>query len=293
MELLVFGAGSLGSLLGGLLARAHEVTLVGREPHMSRVAADGLAITGLVEERVYPKTRTDVAGTAADVALLTTKSYDTTEAARALDAADIDAVCSLQNGLGNEEILDEILSIPVLGGSATYGAELEEPGRVRMTGVGTVTIGGFADGEDMAVDLVSAFETADIDAETTDDIRETLWRKVAINAAINPTTALTRRRNRVVTEAPLDRIAKTAAMEAAAVARDNGIDLDDDRVWETVRSVAEATGENRSSMLQDVLAGRQTEVTAINGAVVERAGDRPVPVNQTLAELIRVLESGD
>lgn len=290
MELLVVGAGSLGSLLGGLLARAHDVTLLGRDPHMARVAEAGLEIVGLVDEVVHPAAVTDVSGCEADVALVTTKSYDTAAAAQTLAAADVGAVCSLQNGLGNEETLADALACPVLGGSATYGADLEAPGRVRFTGEGTVTVGAFDGGEAVVDDLVDAFVGAGVNAEATEDIRETLWRKVAINAAINPTTALTRRRNRAVGEAPLASTAAAAARETAAVAREGGVDLDDEAVVETVLEVAEATGSNRSSMLQDVLAGTRTEIEAINGAVVRRAEDAAVPVNATLTALVRSLE---
>lgn len=292
MKVLVFGAGSLGSLLGGLLASEHDVTLVGRDPHMRTVAATGLTITGVREDHVEVTALTDVTGVSADVALVTVKSYDTESAARALTNADIDAVCSLQNGLGNEAILAEALSCPVLGGSVTYGAEASEPGVVRMTGEGTVTIGGFDNGSpELVASLVSAFERADIAADASDDIEATLWTKAAINAAINPTAALARVRNGALVDGPLSAVATEAALEAAAVARANGIQLADDAIREQVLEVARATAENRCSMLQDVLSGKRTEIDAINGAIVDRSGDVAVPINETLANLVRGLEA--
>lgn len=292
MKVLVFGAGSLGSLLGGLLASEHDVTLVGRDPHMRTVAATGLTITGVREDHVEVTALTDVTGVSADVALVTVKSYDTESAARALTNAEIDAVCSLQNGLGNEAILAEALSCPVLGGSVTYGAEVSEPGVVRMTGEGTVTIGGFDDASpELVVSLVSAFERADIAADASDDIEATLWAKAAINAAINPTAALARARNGALVDGPLSAVATEAALEAAAVARANGIQLADDAIREQVLEVARATAENRCSMLQDVLSGKRTEIDAINGAIVDRSGDVAVPINETLANLVRGLEA--
>ncbi len=99
MEVLVYGAGALGSLVGGLLARTHDVTLVGRDPHMREIREDGLRIDGEVDARVAPRALTDATHRRADLALVTTKAYDTDAAARALATGEYDAVCSLQNGL--------------------------------------------------------------------------------------------------------------------------------------------------------------------------------------------------
>jgi len=77
VRILVFGAGSLGSLVGGLLARAHEVTLVGRDPHVSAVRTGGLELTGEVSVTVRPRAATAVPDDSFDLALVTTKAYDT------------------------------------------------------------------------------------------------------------------------------------------------------------------------------------------------------------------------
>ncbi|MFW6153271.1 MAG: ketopantoate reductase family protein [Halobacteriota archaeon] len=293
MDSVVFGAGSLGSLIGGLLTHAHEVTLIGRRRHVEAVRASGLEITGLRSEVVHPDAHTEVEGLSADLAIVTVKSYDTAVAARALQRASFGAVCSLQNGLGNEEILAESLDVPIVGGSATYGADRTAPGVVEMTGEGTVTIGRFRGGDDAQLTrLVDAFEAAGIVAEATDDIRRTLWRKLAINAAINPVTALARTRNGALVDGPLKSVASAAGAEVVAVANEHDVGLDRDATLSTVFEVAAATGTNRSSMLQDVLAEQRTEIDAINGVIVDRARDVAVPVNATLAELVIGWERG-
>ncbi|MFP4590814.1 MAG: ketopantoate reductase family protein [Halobacteriales archaeon] len=293
MEIVVFGAGSLGSLVGGLLSRVHDVTLVGRPPHMDRVAEAGLRIGGLLDECVHPEARTDATGLTSDLALVTVKSYDTEAAAEALADGEHGAVCSLQNGLGNEEVLAEGVDAPVLGGTATYGADLVAPGEVHMTGRGDVTVGRFRGGDEALLGVVvSAFEVADVATKRTDDIRTQLWVKLAINAAINPVTALSRRRNGAVAEEPLAGVAMAAAREVELVAAVNEVDLAGPRVLSRVREVAAATAENRSSMLQDVLEEQRTEIDAINGAVVDRAGTVQVPVNEALTGLIRGWERG-
>ena len=149
--------------------------------------------------------------------------------------------------------------------------------------------------ETAAADRVAAaFEAAGLDAEVATDVRRRLWEKLAINAAINPVTALARVANGAVAEPPLRVVAEAAAVEAAGVARAEGASLSDERAREAVVSVARATAQNRSSMHRDVARGRRTEVDAINGYVVERAADlgRSVPVNRTLAALLRGWEAG-
>ena len=296
MEVLVFGAGSLGSLLGGLLARAHDVTLVGREPHVSAVRGDSLRITGVETVDTHPAATTDATGATADLALVTVKAYDTEAAARVLATGDYGAVCSLQNGMGNEEILADTVDAPVLAGTVTYGAGLIDPGHVEWRGRGTITLGAWRPADDAAVveRVAAAFRAADLDAEAVGDVRRRLWEKLAVNAAINPVTALARVENGALTEEPLAGLARTAAVETSAVARAEGVALTNETAADAAATVARETARNRSSMLQDVTRGRRTEMDAINGYVTERAAatDRSVPVNRTLAELIRGWERG-
>jgi 2-dehydropantoate 2-reductase len=296
MEVLVFGAGSLGSLLGGLLARAHDVTLVGRDPHVAAVRADGLRITGVETVETRPAATTDATGASADLALVTVKAYDTESAARALATGDYGAVCSLQNGMGNEDVLADAVDAPVLAGTVTYGAGLVEPGHVEWRGRGTITLGAWdpADDTTTAKRIAAAFRAADLDAEAVGDVRRRLWEKLAVNAAINPVTALARVENGALTEEPLAGIARTAAVETAGVARADGVALADEAAADAAATVASETARNRSSMLQDVTRERRTEIGAINGYVVDRAAatDRTAPVNRTLAALIRGWERG-
>jgi 2-dehydropantoate 2-reductase len=292
MDILVFGAGSLGSLLGGLLAREHDVTLLGREPHVSAVREAGLRIRGAVSATVHPTAVTEVdAASAPDVALLTVKSFDTAEAARVLTRVDPETVLSLQNGLGNEATLAGQLSAPVLAGTTTYGARLEDPGVVACTGLGGVTLGPHGDAPPETAEQVGgAFRQAGFETDVVADPRPHLWEKLAVNAGINPVTALARVENGALVDGPAAGVATAAATETAAVAREHGVDLPVERAREAVREVAETTAQNRSSMLVDVERGRRTEIDAINGVVVDRA-DQPVPVNETLAGLIRAWEA--
>jgi 2-dehydropantoate 2-reductase len=289
MEICVFGAGSLGSLIGGLLAADHEVTLVGRDTHVSAIETDGLQITGEFDRSVAVRTRTNPP-VEADLAVVTVKSFDTPEAARALADTELDGALSLQNGMGNEETLAEVLSCPVLAGTCTYGARLAEPGTVECTGVGDMTLGARDGGESALADRVGeAFAAAGLNASVSARMPRTLWKKLAVNAGINATTALARIPNGALLDGPAAETAAEAARETARVARAAGVDISDGAAVERTREVAAATAANTSSMQQDVLAEKRTEVDAINGYVVDRA-ERAVPVNETMTRLLRAWE---
>jgi 2-dehydropantoate 2-reductase len=296
-RVLVFGAGSLGSLLGGLLARTHDVTLVGRDPHVTAVRDAGLRLAGAVSGTVHPAATTTVPDECFDLALVTVTAGDTPAAAEALSAVDspdgdvrLGAAWSLQNGLGNETRLAGALSCPVLAGTCTYGARLVEPGVVECTGVGEVTVGPPAGGESALADAVgAAAAAAGVETTVATDMPRRLWAKLAVNAGINAVTALARVDNGALVDGPARETARTAARETARVARGAGVDLDPAECADRAIDVAETTAANVSSMRADVEAGRPTEVDAINGAVVERASE-PVPVNETLTALVRAWE---
>ncbi|WP_458189540.1 ketopantoate reductase family protein [Haladaptatus sp. NG-WS-4] len=293
MDIVVFGAGSLGSLVGGLLAREHSVTLVARDPHVSAVRESGLAVDSEFDFRVWPDATTDGTDLHADCAVVTVKSFHTAEAARQLATGEFDAVLSLQNGMGNEETLAEHLACPVLAGTATYGAVLSEPGFVECTGIGEIVLGPREGGRsDVARRVGDAFTDAGIETAVADDMPYRLWEKLAVNAGINPTTALARVENGALLAGDAHEIAADAARETARVARAEGVELTDQDAVAAVDVVAEATAANTSSMRQDFDAGRRTEIDAINGYVVARGRALGVetPVNRTLAALVLVWE---
>jgi len=293
MDIVVFGAGSLGSLLGGVLASEHEVTLVARGDHADAVRTDGLTIDGKFDRAVSPTVTTDGRNLEADLALLTVKSYDTPEAASVLSTGQFEAVCSLQNGMGNEEQLAATLEAPVLAGTATYGAIRREPGVVECTGRGQLTIGPRDGGRSQRADRIGrALERGGLETTVTEEMPRRLWRKLAVNAAINPITALADVDNGAILEEPAATLARAGTRETACVARACGVSLSDQDALESTDRVARETAANISSMRQDMLAGRRTEIDAINGYVVDRAIEAGVTVatNRTLTALVRSWE---
>ncbi|WP_410766064.1 ketopantoate reductase family protein [Haloferax sp. DFSO60] len=294
MRILVFGAGSLGTLIGGLLSTTHDVTLVGRDPHASQVEARGLDIVGVESAYVTPSATTTETGHTADLAILTVKSFDTDAATAALSQCDLGCVLSLQNGL-TEELLADRLDVPVLAGTATYGARLTQPGRVECTGVGRIVLGALDGGTDPLAERVGkAFRDVNLNTLVATDMPRRRWEKLAVNAGINAVTALARVENGALASGDAGTIAHGAARETARIARLEGVHLPNRVARGAIDRVIDKTAANRSSMLQDIEDGKRTEVDFINGAVVEyaRKYDFEVPTNETLAALLRAWEAG-
>jgi 2-dehydropantoate 2-reductase len=303
MRIVVLGAGSLGSLFAGRLAASDaDVTLLGRaSEHFERVATAGLNLTRPdgTRQTVPVETSTDSQIVEdADVLVVCVKSYDTDAA-----MADVSAhlartdVLTLQNGLGNAETIAEYVPAErVVAGTTTHGATVESPGHVRQAGVGDTTIGRyFAPNDDRVDALASALTDAGIQTTVTDDPERAVWTKVLVNAGINATTALARVPNGALLEDDAgEHLLCRAVREGTEVARAEGVDVPED-VVERTRTVAEGTATNRSSMRQDVEAGRRTEIEALNGELARRAADHGIdaPVNETLADLVRLAEARD
>ncbi len=292
MDIVVFGAGAVGSLIGGLLAREHAVTLVGRDPHMKAVAADGLHVTGAITDRTYPEATTDGQDRQAQLAIVTVKAYDTDTAAQTLATGKYDAVLSLQNGLGNEETLAAALpaDTTVLAGTTTYGASVTGPGVVQASGLGTVTLGHPTGAQSPIAETAGhAFRTAGITTTVTPEMPRVLWKKLAINVGVNPVTAVLDCQNGALESGPERQTATRATRETARVARAHGIELSEETAITALRETITTTADNVSSMCQDLRAGERTEIDAIAGTVIDNAETAavPVPTVRTLAELVR------
>jgi len=299
VRVVVMGAGAVGSMVGGRLARDHDVTLVGRAPHVDAVDTQGLELTGHTERTVRVDATTDPAELdPADVVLVTTKAYDTEQAVReALPVVDEHTyVVSLQNGLGNlEAIARHVDPSRVVGATTSHGCLFHGPGRVEHTGVGDAVLGP-PEPPDLPAhhELAEALTEAGIETEVVADVRPRLWAKVAVNAAINPLTAVTGLPNGALLEVDqLEDLLEAVAREAEAVARETGVD-DPEGAWvDRARTVAKRTARNRSSMLQDVERGKRTEIDAICGALAEAADEAGVeaPRCRTLHALVTGIEA--
>ena len=303
MHITIIGAGAMGTLFGGLLADAgHAVTLAVRNSEITRhINTMGLHITGASGDMTAEATA--VSDTTAlppqDMVLMAVKSYDTAAAVDMHRGALTRSQCvlTLQNGLGNAEaIADAIGPATVLAGTTTIGANLLAPGEVHHAGDGDTYIGPLDPaGMPLAEMAQEIFAAAGIFITLSPDIMTGIWQKVCINAAINPLTALLAVRNGVLeAHAPGRAIMDRIVEETVGVAAAEGVTLDMAALRQRAHAVARNTGDNRSSMLMDVLHRRRTEIADINGAIARLAADHGLaaPVNETLASLIKIIETG-
>lgn len=302
MDVAVLGSGAMGSLFGGRLAQAGmDVSFIDVwEEHVEALEDGGLVIeTSDGTERVADlrATTSPASVGSVDLLLVFVKSIHTRDAlADATPLLDGTDVLTLQNGLGNPEILAEFVDESrVIAGVTAHGSTMVGPGHIRHAGSGPTTIGRyFVENDDRVTAIGERFTAAGIDTTVSPAITEAIWEKVLVNVGINAATALARVRNeRLTTADPGRRLVDRAVSEAAAVADAEGIDIRTDIV-DHVLDIAERTGSNRSSMRQDVEAGRTTEIETLNGAVVNRAEAHGIdtPVNRTLADLVRLTETG-
>lgn len=299
-RVLVVGTGAMASLFGARLLRFGRavVTLTGDW----REARDAIAAHGIhVEDPAGVwSVRPEVAPLGgphapADLVLVLVKSHQTATVAEVVARALLPTshVVTLQNGLGNRETLLRATGPGrVSVGVATLGATLLGPGEVRATS-GSVVLGAGPSPPPGLLLLARLLTNSGFETTLEADIDRTLWRKLAVNCAINPLSALVGCPNGGLLQVPERRETMIqAAREVTAVAAAKGIDLGADPA-ELVLAVAEKTAANRSSMLQDVSRGARTEIEALNGAVVReaRALGVPVPVNESLWRRIVELQA--
>lgn len=302
MEIVIIGAGAMGGLLATLLAPLVPISLLTTNAkHAEAINQDGLALTGPDGRirRTAARALTDPGqyGRRADLIIVCTKARSTpqaSEVARRMLAED-GLVLTLQNGLGNlEQIEAAVGPSRAAAGITAQAATLLGPGQVRHAGSGpTVLAAGPGQAEKIAA-IAVLFNQAGIPTTVSEDGQALLWSKLIVNVGINALTAVLRVPNGTLAEVPqCEAIMAQAVAEAEAVARAMGIALPGENPLERVRQVCQATSANHSSMLQDILKGRPSEIDVINGAVVRKGLEYgvPTPVNQLLTELIKALEA--
>lgn len=295
-RLLIAGTGAMACLFGARLAPHADVTLLGSWPEgIEGILRDGIRLDmdgGSTRARVRV-TRDPAECTGVRMVLVLVKSWQTERAASQLAKclAGDGVALTLQNGLGNLEHLQASLGVERAAlGVTTVGATLLSPAHVRLGGLGPTYLAQHPRLEPLAALL----HGAGFEIRLAQDLEGLVWGKLAVNAGINPLTALQRMENGGVLEYVEARaLATAAAREVAAVAAARGTDLPFQDAGDETLAVAERTAHNRSSMFQDILRGAPTEVDAICGAVVLEGQKHgvPTPVNWTLWHMVRVLAS--
>lgn len=307
MKILILGAGALGMVYGTYLARENDVTLcVRRKEQEDIINSEGVFLEGEgVSENTKIKACVDVTnlGTV-DLVVILVKGYDTVSALKkVLPVIGRETiVLTLQNGMGNFDNVTSVVNPDqVILGTSGQGVTMLGDNRVRHTGVGVDSLGcydSFKGGADEIKSLVNMFNNAFngtlYKMKYREDIDEYIWRKLFINIGTNSITSILEDTNSCVVENPYgNKVSEAMVKEAIDIANACGQSFDKDEVWNYFMTAISRVVKNKSSMYQDLMKGRPTEIDTINGAVVKRAEKLGLtaPYNEMMTNLVKAKEN--
>ena len=297
MKVCIIGCGAIGSLFAAHLGRLDDVEVWAYDPYQAHVDAineNGLQLTGESNFTARINARNDASEIpACDFGIIAAKTLHTRSAMEAVAHIFKDgAVCSVQNGVGNEEIIAEYVPRVIMGTTFPAG-HISGPGVCNHDTKGLTHIGPY-DGKPASQEesdqLAEALTRGGMETRSVADPRGPMWTKVIFNCASNGVAALTRLPHGVAAERLRD-LFSAIAQEGVAVATAQGVTLEknpEDMINDSI-PVAYL---HKPSMLQDVLAQRNTEIDSINGGVasIGESIDVPCPLNRAIAEMVKGLE---
>ncbi|MFY9904744.1 MAG: 2-dehydropantoate 2-reductase [Terriglobales bacterium] len=300
MRICIVGCGALGGVIAAHLTRLDDAEVyaydVSRE-HMLAIRERGLRISGAAEFTTKLHATSEASEIpVCDFGIFATKSMHTSAAIEqtAHIFGDASAVCSVQNGLGNEEIIAGRVR-SVIRGATTMAVHMIGPGHVGFEFYSDLWIGPFEPSGtpfERVLELAAVLRRSGLRVVPLPDARGAQWAKLIFNSAVNPVGALTRLHHGAAHRfPPASALYEALLQEGESVAEALGIALHGDP-REMIAEGARAPGKRNASMLQDILAHRQTEVDFINGAIAD-CGEKlgvPVPLNRALWQLVKGLE---
>ena len=303
MKIAIIGAGAMGCLYGAKLSSVHdnEVFLIDVwKDHIDAINERGLMMEEngqfVQYDRVKGVMDANQAGLC-DLAIVFVKSTLTSMAVKSNKAVfgPETVALTLQNGLGNIDLIrDEIGDTNVVAGTTAHGATMLEPGKMRHAGSGKTIIGELDGNRSERIEkIASTLEKAGLLTDISDNVLGLVWDKLMVNVGINALTGITKLHNGELLDHPeIEALLEAAVTEAHAVAEAKGIRLGfQDPVGHT-KEVCVATAANKSSMLQDILNHKQTEIDMINGAIVREGTQAGIetPVNFVLTSIIKFMQ---
>jgi 2-dehydropantoate 2-reductase len=293
MQIIVLGAGAIGSTYGARLSRYHDVTLIGGAAHVDAVQRDGLIMQGHTDGTLrIPAFVSVPAIEPGTLILLTTKVNNNAAAVRPIVEMlpDKVTIVCVQNGLYSENLVKDLVGdrALVLRAITQVGGVLVRPGVVDNTVAGYTLL----ESHDRSPAIAALLTEAGLDGRIVPDIKKEMWRKAVFNCVINPTTTLVGSDVGGIVDPQLNGLKQQIIDECLAVAKADGVTFDEDflalidRVFAGARTIA--------SMRQDLMKGRKTEIDHMNGAVVELGAKYgiPCPVNAAMTTMIRYMEAG-
>jgi 2-dehydropantoate 2-reductase len=292
MNIIILGAGAIGSLYGAKLSKLNDVTLVARKKHADKINKNCLKITG-VENKKYKLNASTKIKKIDDNSLivLSTKIYDSEKAIRPIKnlIKKKNIILCLQNGYGSEDIVKKIIGKKclVLRGVTAVGTSFLKPGVIKINNVGYTAI----EKSKKSKEIVENFSECGLKGHVAKNIKEDVWKKLILNCVLNPITAILKIKNMEIANKNLESLKKEIINECIKVAKKDGVNFKYHFIEEGINRIRKS--DNLSSMYQDILKGRKTEIDYLNGAVVELGKKYNIkcPVNESLVAMIKFLEN--
>lgn len=300
-NIVIVGAGAMGCYFAARLGEAGlSVTLVDIDPvRLDLLTRDGIKLHDDRGERTIATraVRAQDVAPGADLVMLFTKGLHSAAAAQSVAhlADGTSFALTLQNGIGNAEILADIFTpARVLMGVTDIPADLEGPNLVASHGLGHVRLGSMvAEMHPMAEQVAQMLTLCGLNAEADARVEMAIWEKVAFNAALNALATVSGATVGGMDHPAGRRIIAAVVTEVVATAAASGVQIEAEPIWTKIDFALANHRGHKASMLQDMLAGRATEIGSINGAVVRTAAQAGIatPVTSTLADIIRLMEA--
>jgi 2-dehydropantoate 2-reductase len=292
MEIIVLGAGAIGSLYGAKLAAENDVTLVGRAEHATAINSEGLRIEGIESQTVHMRAATSIEQIGAEALIVLTTKVPNSAAALGpiahLVRDDTTIIC-LQNGIGSERIARAALGNRgvVLRGITQFGAIFKSPGVIQFMARGYTAI----EDHDRSAPIADVLSAAGLDCRVSPDIGADVWHKLVINCVVNPITAILGCEVGGIANPQLDPLKRLVIDECIAVAAAEGVTFEGDFIREIDDRFRPS--QNIASMLQDLRRGHPTEIDYLNGAVVALGSGHGLecPVNDALTKITKAMEA--
>ena len=290
-KIFVLGAGAVGSSYGALLSRKKDVTLIGRKVHVEAIKTKGLEISGDIQGRFFVKAETKIKKIPLDaLVLLTTKVYDSVKALKEIKnlLRNDTVILILQNGLGNKELVKEFVrdKIEVLRGLVTMAAEFFETGKITLWNGETIL-----EQTETGKRISELFNESGLKTRVSNEFERELWNKLVVNCVVNSLTAILKVRDNEILVNALKMVRHGIIDECVRVGTAEGMVFESGLKKTIDKKIVKYT--NFSSMYQDLMRGKRTEIDFLNGKILElgRKHHIPTPINETLVSLIKSLEA--
>lgn len=292
MEIIVLGAGAIGSLYGAKLAATNDVTLVARRAHADAINTNGLRIEGLESQRLALRATTTVEMIGSNaLVLVTTKVGDTAAAVQGIAefVRDDTTIVCLQNGLESDKIVRRVIGsrVVVLRAVTQFGAILESAGVIQFMARGYTVL----EEHERSERIAAVLSAAGLDCRISGNIARDVWHKLIINCVVNPITSILGCDVGGIANPQLNPLKEMVIAECLAVAASEDL-VFEENFREEIDDFFRPS-HNIVSMLQDLRRGRTTEIDYLNGAVVALAQQSgiPTPVNAALTSIVKALEA--